>query len=596
MTISPDGRHLAALVGTDAGRKLAVMSRDRSRARLLRVPDELRAYHWATNERLLLEVGAPHQSPGLAAVNRDGRDYSVLVPPGADAATADGARVLSLLPLEPGRVLISLDGRLPHAPDVHRLDVFSGERSLEAENPGRVFRWLADGRGRVRAAMGWEPTDSGVRYGLWHRHVPHGGRWRRLHEFSPGGPAIVPLAFAADGDGLLVSASVDRDTAAIHRFDPARGSLGPVLFSHAGVDVADLTLGSLGVAMVRWEDQRPGKGLLDEAVLRQDRWLDARLPGLAQRITSASGDGSLAVVFAWSDQVPGRYYLFDREAQTLELIGARRPWLENRLPAREPVRLEARDGWPLQGYLTRPADGRPAPLLLIPHGGPWARDHWGFDAAAQYFAAHGWAVLQVNFRGSTGFGRAHLNAGRGQWDGVMLDDLADGADWAVREGAALRDRICVLGASFGGYAALMSAVRHPERYRCAVSFAAVTDLALRIRTLSADGDGRAFHEWRDMVGDPRREAAGLVRASPLNHARSFRVPVLLAHGGRDRRVAPAHSADMAAALARAKRVHEMLWLPEAGHGLELPADRVRFYERALAFIDRASRTPPPGGG
>lgn len=589
VTVSPNGDHLAALVGTDDGRRLAVIARDRSRARLLDVPGPVRDYFWATDERLLATVGESWQSPGLAAVNRDGRDYALLIPPGEDAEAAQGARVLSTLPREPGRVLIALDARLPHAPDVYRLDVFTGALEREVRNPGRMFRWVPDDSGRVRAAMGWEPRSEGIRYGLWLRPVSGNG-WRRAHAFTPGGPAMVPLAFDPDGGDLLVAASVGRDTAALHRLDVETGRLGPVLYGRPDVDVTGLALGPAGVAMVRWEDQLPGKHALDESLNAREDWLDDRLPGLSHRVVSTSRDGRFSVVRAWSDRSPASHYLFDRENRELELVGRGRPWLEGRVPARVPVLVTARDGWPLQGYLTRPADetAGPAPLLVMPHGGPWSRDHWGFDAAAQFFATRGWAVLQVNFRGSTGYGRAHLEFGRGQWDGLMLDDLADGARWAIGDGVADPESICILGASFGGYAALMSAVRYPDLYRCAVSFAAVTDLAGRIEGFRAAGDERAFHEWRDMVGDPERDAARLADASPLNRAAELQAPVLLAHGRRDRRVPAAHAERLVRALVAEDRAREVLWLVDSGHDLGPPANRMQFHERVLAFINEAA--------
>lgn len=587
VTVSPDGEHLAALVGTDRGRQLVVMSRGRTHARVIPVDHWLRGYRWATDTRLLLSIGRPWRSPGIAAVNRDGREYRVLIAPGPDAGAAVGARVMSTLPEQPAEVLVALDERQPFAPDVFRLNVFDGGREPVANNSTRLFRWFPDARGRLRAGLGWEPAPDGLRYVLWHRFLPD-GPWRRLHDFPPGGPAMVPLAFAPDGRELLVASSVDRDTAAVRRLDPVTGRLGNVLFGRPEVDVDDVALGPMGVTLVRWEHHRPDRRVFDAKRDLREEWLDGRLPSLKHRSVSASRDGRFAVVMAWSDFVPGRYYLHDRKRSQLTLIGSRRPWLEGRLPQRAPIAFKSRDGVTLQGYLTRPVrvQGR-VPLLVVPHGGPWARDHWGFDAAAQFFASRGWQVLQVNFRGSEGFGRAHLDAGRGEWDGLMLRDLADGVDWAVRSRRVNPERVCILGVSFGGYAALMSAVRFPETYRCAVAFAPVTDLAARIGRFRDEGNLRAYHEWRYMVGDPAQPGGALVDASPLNHARALELPVMIGHGRRDHRVPFQQSLQMAWAMQRAGHPPRTLWLPEVGHDMHVPAARVAFHRAALEFINAA---------
>lgn len=588
--LSPSGEHVAALVATQAGRRLAVMPVARTRARLLAVPADVRDYRWATDERLVLVIGAPGAAPGLAAVNRDGSGFRVLAASDPEGELREGARLLDLLPREPAVVLVSDDRRRPRAPDVFRLNLFTGERELAARNPGRVFRWWTDHLGRVRLALAWSAHDGRLAYVLRHRFGPDGA-WQRLHEATLGGAFLTPLAFDSDNRHLFVASSVGRDTTAVQRYDTVTLALQGVVHARPDVDVVamDPAPGG-GVASVRYEAQRPVRVYLDGTEPAGVAWLDRRLPGLEHRVVSRSRDGRRAVVLAHGDREPGRYYLFEREPFRLQALGSRLPWLQGRLGPRRPVDFRARDGRRLTGYLSLPpgpGSGR-LPLLVMPHGGPWSRDHWGFDAPAQYFAAQGFAVLQVNFRGSRGFGRDHMMAGRGEWDGAILDDLADGVRWAVGEDIAGAERVAILGASFGGYAALMSAVRYPEMYRAAVSFAAVTDLPRQLDTLRRDGDERAWREWSVMVGDPARDAAGLVNSSPLNHARAFRVPVMLAHGGRDRRVDPAQSRLLARALDRAGLPHRMLVLEDTGHGLEEPAARARFYRDALAFLRGAT--------
>lgn len=584
--LAPSGEHLAALVPVGTGQRLLVMAADRSRARLLPAPAEVQDYRWATDERLLLVTGSPGTAPGLAAVNRDGSGLVSLAEP-AERARRVGVSLLDLLPREPASVLITDDRRMARAPDAYRINIFDGSRELVARNPGRVFRWWTDRLGRVRLALAWAPADGGVRYTLRHRFRGEGS-WHHMHDAELGGPFMTPLAFAADNRHVFVASSVDRDTTAVRRYDTYAMTLGPVVHARAGVDVSTMELApGGGVAAVRYEGARPDRVQLEGDPPEMLSWLDERLPGVAHRIVSRSRDGGRAVVLAHGDRQPGRYYLLDTEPMKLTPIAWRLPWLEGRLGPRRPVAFQARDGRRLTGYLSLPArDERvgPAPLLIMPHGGPWARDHWGFDAPAQYFAAEGFAVLQVNFRGSRGFGRDHMMAGRGEWDAAMLDDLADGVRWAVVRGHADPDRVAILGASFGGYAALMSAVRYPDVYGSAVSFGAVTDLPAHLRSLKEAGDERAWSEWRFMVGDPDEGYAALVDASPLNHARAFRVPTLLAHGADDRRVAPAQALALARATDRAGAPVRFMLMEDTVHALADPARRAGFYAAALDFI------------
>ena len=253
----------------------------------------------------------------------------------------------------------------------------------------------------------------------------------------------------------------------------------------------------------------------------------------------------------------------------------------------ELVSFKAEDGLSLQGYLTRPLGDGPWPLLVMPHGGPWSRDVWGFDAVSQYFAAQGWAVLTVNYRGSEGFGREFLLAGRGQWGGRMQTDLDAGVRWATREGIASPGQACLMGSSYGGYAALMGVILSPDLYRCAVSLSAATDLVRQIDRYKQVGNERAWLEWRYMVGDPIVDRERLKRASPLHRAEDLQRPVLIFHGLADQTVAAEHAVSLAARLENLGKAHELVLMPDVGHGLRRPQTRLSVYNKALAFMQES---------
>jgi dipeptidyl aminopeptidase/acylaminoacyl peptidase len=257
-----------------------------------------------------------------------------------------------------------------------------------------------------------------------------------------------------------------------------------------------------------------------------------------------------------------------------------------------PISFRNRDGVQLQGYLTLPLsrEARGLPLVLMPHGGPFARDRWSFDPWVQFLASRGYAVLQVNFRGSTGYGRDFVERGIGQWGSGMIDDLEDGVDWLVREGTVDAGHVCVVGASYGGYAALWAPIRKPERYRCAVSFAGISDIGAMLRY-----DNRRFtatryaREWRRRVQG--EEAIDLGAISPLRQADRIRVPLLIAHGEKDTNVPVSQSRDLIRALARRNAVVESVFYPEGEHGFTRAQDSIDFLRRLEAFLARHN---PPG--
>ncbi|HRQ63760.1 MAG TPA: prolyl oligopeptidase family serine peptidase, partial [Xanthomonadaceae bacterium] len=298
------------------------------------------------------------------------------------------------------------------------------------------------------------------------------------------------------------------------------------------------------------------------------------------RVIGLSADEAVALVLVASDRDPGGYWRYEIDTDQPRRIGARMPAFRPASAARsEPVQFSTRDGVELHGYLTREAGASAAqPLLLFPHGGPWSRDRWGFDPVVQYFVSRGFAVLQVNYRGSRGFGPAFLGKGRGQWGKAMQHDLYDALDWAIAQGVADPAKVMIFGASYGGYAALLAAQQRPDLFAAAVAWAPVTDLPQQIEGWRRNGNLRAEAEWQDMVGMPDT----LHAVSPM-HLPPPTIPVLLAHGRRDSRVSIEHSRRFAdhAGLPEAHR----LWLHQADHEL-LPADTaVPFFERLDEFIE-----------
>jgi dipeptidyl aminopeptidase/acylaminoacyl peptidase len=317
------------------------------------------------------------------------------------------------------------------------------------------------------------------------------------------------------------------------------------------------------------------------------------------RVTSETDDGSTALVRVSNDRNPGDYYLFDTRTLKATYGLSNREWLDpDDMNPVAPIEFKARDGLAIHGYLTRPkgSEGKRLPMVVMPHGGPFGiRDYWGFNEEAQILATAGYAVLQVNFRGSGGYGRDFRYAGARQWGGTMQDDVTDATRWAVGQGIADAGRVCLYGASYGGYASLMGVAKEPALYRCAVGYVGVYDLP----TMHTAGDiserasGRNFvNEW---IG-PRDQVAAV---SPTRLADRIKVPVFLAAGGEDERAPIEHSRMMERALQKAGVPVETLYFDTEGHGFYLPEHRREFYTKLLAFLSRnlggATVTPPPAG-
>ncbi|HWA01219.1 MAG TPA: S9 family peptidase [Caulobacterales bacterium] len=508
------------------------------------------------------------------------------------------ADILGLSPRDPGSVVVTLNTRDAAWPDVVRIDIATGARTTLVRNTNTAAQ-----RGFADFVV---DQDNDVRLGLRSRDdggvdvfARSSGRWSKLFNIPfEDAMASYPLEFASDGKSFLMLDSTGRDRAALVRVDAATGAK-TVLGESQRADVVDAWFDPTThdpEAFVA-DYLRPEWRALDPEAQADLDFLDNQLQG-EPSVVSRSLDNKHWIVVEDGPTTPARSYLYDRSdlaARRLTLLFRHRPNLERApLQPMTPVEIEARDGLTLVSYLTLPpgadanGDSRPehpAPLVLIPHGGPWYRDSYGFNAMHQWLANRGYAVLSVNFRGSTGFGKAFLNAGNGEWGGKMQEDLLDAVQWAVEQGIAQPNRVAIMGGSYGGYAALVGLTATPDRFACGVSFAGVANLSTMLDSIPA-----YWTTWRGelyrRVGDPRTaEGARLLHdRSPLFRAAQIRAPLLLAMGGRDRFTSRAEQ-DVIAQSARARRNGSIyLNYPDEGHGLARPENRVSFFAISEQFL------------
>lgn len=601
--ISPDGRHLAATRPMEDRTVLVVL--DRAERKVVAGGMGVRNsavwdFWWADDERIVISMAQTQGSEdplyatgelhvlelGSSRIKRlFGLEGDVgLVQRIGQGAPLELATVIDPRHDEPGSVLIAtwIPGATPKT-QVESMQLRSGRRSVVASAPIRRAGFTLDPAGKVRFADGLDDRNQRKLHYREHDDAP----WRLVNDSAQSGFIATALGMADDGHTAYVQVTHDQGPDAIEAWD-MRTLARRTLLRDPVVDPDLILYDADGRTPVgaRYLDDGASLRFFDEgsAMARRYRMLEKAFPDGAVEITSTTLDGRLSLVRMWNARNAGEYFLFDNTARTAVGLYVQSEWFhpEAMAPTRR-VELQARDGVLLRGYLTTPRDAADAarPLVLVPHGGPFGvHDEWRFDRESQLLAAAGYAVLRVNYRGSGNYGRAFRELGARQWGGTMQDDLTDATRWAVAEGIALPDRICIAGASYGGYAALMGVASQPDLYRCAVGYVGVYDL---VAMHNEDTRGRAawMRHWaNDWVG----ERSTLAARSPVNLASRIRAPVFLAAGGADDIAPIHHSRKMERALRAADVPVRTLYIDSEGHGFRQEPHRREYYRQLLDFL------------
>ncbi len=489
----------------------------------------------------------------------------------------------------PDELLIGLNRDNPQLHDVYRLNLTTGDLVKEVENPGFVG-WVADSQLAVRAGIAPQP-DGGmvimVRDGAGDDGAT--GDWRPLLTV-PADDALTsgPVAFSEDGRSLLALSSVAAQTGRLVRLDLAT-SAQQVLAEDPEADVAGLRLhpDTREPQIVVFLKDRLEYQVLDPDLEPDLAAIRALQPGDPSFSDHDDADETWLVAFN-NDTSAVQYFSYDRRTRTGAFLFEDRPELSRyELAPMEPFSFTSRDGYTIHGYATFPpgAAREGLPTVLNVHGGPWARDAWGYHPEAQWLANRGYLCVQVNFRGSTGYGKAFVNAGDREWGGRMHDDLVDAVAHVTSQGWADPARVGIYGGSYGGYAALVGAAFTPELFRCAVDIVGPSNLKTLIETIPPYW-APMVAQFHTRVGDPGQDADFLWSRSPLSRVHDIRIPLLIAQGANDPRVKQAESEQIVAALQEAGIDHEYLLFPDEGHGFAKPANRLSFYAAAERFLAR----------
>ena len=497
------------------------------------------------------------------------------------------AELLDDLPEDPGHVLVSTNKRNPEVFDVYKLDLRTGASVLVAENPGDITGWQTDHQGRLRLATRTEGLKTTLLY--------------RATEKAPWTPivttdyktTVAPLFFDQPGRKFYAVSNRGRDKSGLVLIDPARPDAEQVLQVPDQVDLGSATWSVKLKKLVSasWEDERIVHKFFDAGTERTWDRMRARLPGYEITVQSQTLDEGKAIVAASNDRTEGARYLYDARADTmtrLAVINEKIP--EAAMAPMTPIQYRSRDGLTIHGYLTLPTAavlGRPEQKSLAcivnPHGGPWARDSWGYNPEVQFLANRGYCVLQMNFRGSTGYGRQFWEAGFGQWGAKMQDDVTDGVKWLVDQGVADPKRVGIYGGSYGGYATLAGVTFTPDLYAAAVDYVGVSNLLTFMNTVPAYWRPQ-LPQFHDMVGDPVRDKARLEATSPALHADRIVTPLLVAQGANDPRVNKAESDQMVDALKKRGIDVQYMVKADEGHGFHNEENQFDFYGAMESFF------------
>jgi dipeptidyl aminopeptidase/acylaminoacyl peptidase len=472
----------------------------------------------------------------------------------------------------PTEVLIGLNRDNVQLHDVYRLDLVTGELTKEVTNPG-YLGWVADAQLVVRGTM--EPQPDGSLRLLVRDNADDD--WRLLLTF-PADDALTSdlVAFSEDGSLLLGVSSVGAETGRLVRIDVADGTT-EVLAADQQADVSGVRLhpDTREPQIVTFLKDRSEYRVLDPSVAGDLAAIRALHPGDPVFTGADDADATWLVAFT-NDSGPIPYFAYDRATKTGRFLFENRPALSRyELASMEPFSFTARDGLTVHGYATfPPGAGRSGlPTVLDVHGGPWGRDAWGFNPEAQWFANRGYLCIQVNYRGSTGYGKGFVNAGDREWGGAMQDDLTDAVAFVTGQGWADRARVAIYGGSYGGYAALAGAAFTPDLFRCAVDIVGPSNLKTLIETIPPYW-APMIAQFHRRVGDPAKDTEFLWSRSPLSRASDIRIPLLIAQGANDPRVKQAESEQIVAALEEAGIDHEYLLFPDEGHGWRKTANRI----------------------
>lgn len=577
--ISPDGNWLSYMAPYENRMNIFVQKIGSSEATRItsETARDISGYLWKGNNHILyLKDFGGDENFHLFRADINGKETKDLTP-------FEKVRVQIVDDLEDfdDAMLLGMNKRNAEVFDVYHLEISSGKLDMVAENPGNISSWLTDHNGKIRVAT----TSDGVNTSLLYRET-------ELDSFktvltTSYKETVSPLFFTFDNKYVYASSNIGRDKQAIVRFNVEQGKEMDEIFTHAEVDVDGLNYSHKRKVLttVTYERSKLERVFLDEETKALFKRLEKDLGKYQINISSTNKNEDKFLIRTYSDRTLGSYYFYDKNTDKLTKLVDISPWLnENDLCEMTPVDYVTRDGYTVHGYLTLPkGNGKNLPVVINPHGGPWARDSWGFNPEVQFLANRGYAVLQMNYRGSTGYGRNWWEISFKQWGRSMQDDITDGVNFLIKEGIANPKKVAIYGGSYGGYATLAGITFTPDLYACAVDYVGVSNLFSFMKTIPPYWK-QYLAMMQDMVGNPETDSLLLYAASPVFHVDKIKCPLFIAQGAKDPRVNKNESDQVVEALRKRGVEVEYMVKDNEGHGFHNEENRFDFYGAMEKFL------------
>lgn len=574
--ISPDGKHLAYRAPYNKRMNVFVDGK-----RLTSVTDrDIRGVFWKGNDYIIYgrDFGGDENYQIFSVNVKNGKTKALTPFKGVRSSILDDLEDKSNTD-----ILFTMNKDNPEIFDVYRLNIITGKITLEVKNFGNVTDWLTDHNGVVRIAV----CSDGVNTEIYYRPDSKSDFKKILSlDFKN---SFDPLFFTFDNKNLYAATNIGRDKSVIVEYDPEKRKEIRTIYQNSEVDVENLYYSKKRKVLLSatYYTERLQRVFLDKEIESIFKRIEAKLPkDIEIALTSSNKEENKFIVKTYSDKTLGTYYLYDAKTDHIKKLADIGPWLKaNEMCDMIPIQYKSRDGLTIHGYLTLPkvAKAKNLPVVINPHGGPWARDNWGFNPEVQFLANRGYAVLQMNFRGSTGYGKKFWESSFKQWGLKMQDDISDGVKWLIDQGIADPKRISIYGGSYGGYAVLAGLTFTPDLYACGVDYVGVSNLFTFMNTIPP-----YWKPYMDMlhqmVGNPKKDKELLSKTSPVMHVDKIKVPLLIAQGAKDPRVNIDESNQMVDALR--KRGINVPYIVKAneGHGFRNEENRMDFYKNMENFL------------
>jgi len=602
LQLSPNGKYLSVISSINKRRNIVLMETDNlSKARPLTgfSNHNVGGYFWANDDTIVFTMDQSDGREALSLYKVDIGGKSKITQLVGASFGSSGVRMASVVNTlfdDPDHIIVSYNGRKVKYPDLYKLPINSRwieqrkknpKMKLLAKNPGDVRSWLVDNDGNIRGAN----SLNGLKGTFYYKDIGE-KEFRVVKEYNVLDENYGSIGFDIDNKTLYVASNIGRDKSGIYTLDTKTFELGEMIFGHDKVDVGGLIYSRKQNKLlgVNYFDDYPRVKYFDKKEESLKKSLLDAFPGKQVNYVSRSKDEMLNIVHVGNDQDPGNYYLFDRNTKKLNwllpVVKAINPELMSPM---KPIQFTSRDGLEINGYITIPkdSDGKMLPLIINPHGGPFGvRDYWGYNPEHQFFASRGYATVQVNYRGSGGYGREFEQAGYGgKWGAEMQHDLTDAVKYFIKEGIADPDKVCIYGASYGGYATMAGLTFTPDLYKCGINYVGVTDVGLLFESMPKRWEP-AKEVMKVQIGDPEDKEL-MHRMSPLSHVDKIKAPLMIVHGAKDPRVVKQHATDLREALEeRGITLSDDEWImkPKEGHGFGKEENRIELYTKMEKFL------------